>query len=117
MIEDKILSYLSDLSNGALNYYQSSTKVMIMQGTIRDYIEQLQQKNKELKNINDKLSSALNSTEQRIDKAIEYIDKNSHKTEWGDLEQDNESIDINDDITDNDFIINLLSILKGEDKE
>ena len=36
-------------------------------------IKDLQQQNSELKNINDKLSSALNSAEQRIDKAIEYI--------------------------------------------
>ena len=38
-------------------------------------IKDLQQQNSELKNINDKLSSALNSAEQRIDKAIEYIKK------------------------------------------
>lgn len=41
---------------------------------VNAYIEYLQQKNKELENINDKLSSALNSTEQRIDKAIGFID-------------------------------------------
>ena len=35
----------------------------------------LEQKNIELNNINDKLSNALNSAEQRIDKAIEYIKK------------------------------------------
>ena len=38
-------------------------------------IKDLQQQNSELKNINDKLSSALNSAEQRIDKAIDYIKK------------------------------------------
>ena len=36
------------------------------------YIE-LQQKNVELNNINDKLSSALESAEQRLDKAIDYL--------------------------------------------
>lgn len=41
---------------------------------VNAYIEYLQQKNKELQNINDKLSSALNSTEQRIDKAIWLLD-------------------------------------------
>ena len=49
-----------------------------------------------------------------IDKAIEYIENNSYKTEWGDLEQDNESINVNDDITETEFIENLLEILKGE---
>ena len=38
-------------------------------------IKDLKLQNSELKNINDKLSSALNSAEQRIDKAIEYIKK------------------------------------------
>lgn len=37
-------------------------------------IKDLQQQNSELKNINDKLSSALNSAEQRIDKAIKVLD-------------------------------------------
>ena len=41
------------------------------------YIE-LQQKIVELNNINDKLSSALESTEQRIDKSIEYIFKKTN---------------------------------------
>ena len=35
--------------------------------------DNLIQKNIELNNINDKLSNALNSAEQRIDKAIEYL--------------------------------------------
>lgn len=36
-------------------------------------VKELLEKYDELQNINDKLSSALNSAEQRIDKAIEYI--------------------------------------------
>ena len=49
--------------------------------------------------------------QSKIDKAIEYIKENSHKIEWGDIEEDNESIDINDDITDTEFIESLLELL------
>ena len=35
--------------------------------------DQLRKENEELENINDKLSSALNSAEQRIDKAIRLL--------------------------------------------
>ena len=44
-------------------------------------IKDLKLQNSELKNINDKLSSALNSAEQRIDKAIEYIKKTYQEDE------------------------------------
>lgn len=71
----------------------------------------------ELERIIDYYEEPKNNYKQRIDEAIEYIEKNSHKTEWGELEQDNESIDINDDITDTEFIENLLNILGGEDNE
>ena len=62
------------------------------------------------------LINELKQKEDIINKAREYIKNNSHKTEWGDLEQDNESIDINDDITDTEFITDLTEILdnKGE---
>ena len=81
------------------------------QNKTRDFINQiikenkdLQHQNSELKNIDDKLSNALNSAEQRIDKAIEYI--NSQMTTYED---------------DGDFGVDcccdgfkLLSILQGE---
>ena len=62
------------------------------------------------------LINELKRKEDIINKAKEYIKNNSHKTEWGDLEQDNESIDINDDVTDTEFITDLIEILdnKGE---
>ena len=62
------------------------------------------------------LINELRRKEDIINKAREYIKNNSHKTEWGDLEQDNESIDINDDVTDTEFITDLIEILdnKGE---
>ena len=41
---------------------------------IRENETKLIQEIKELENINDKLSSALNSAEQRIDRAIKYIE-------------------------------------------
>ena len=50
--EERVLSALSDLANGALNYYQASQTVMAIEHLIREYIEDLQQK---------------------IDKAIEYM--------------------------------------------
>ena len=62
------------------------------------------------------LKEQLQQKEDIINKAKKYIKNNSHKTEWGDLEQDNESIDINDDVTDTEFITDLIEILdnKGE---
>ena len=69
---------------------------------IKYYVNKLQKENLQLKDT--------------INKAKKYIKNNSHKTEWGDLEQDNESIDINDDVTDTEFITDLIEILdnKGE---
>lgn len=58
--------------------------------------DQLRKEKEELENINDKLSSALNSAEKRIDKAIKYIKEN--QKEYGSL-LDNEKI--------------ILGILKG----
>lgn len=55
----------------------------------------------------------LDKKEEIINKAKQYIKNNSHKTEWGDLEQDNESIDINDDVTDTEFITDLLEIYES----
>lgn len=68
----------------------------------------------ELKRLYELLEKENAQLKDKIEKAIEYIKNNTHKTEWGDLEQDNESIDINDDITDTEFIESLLKILKGE---
>ena len=59
----------------------------------------------ELENINDKLSSALESAENRIDKAIEYIDK------WKFEVAGNGACMEYEDVKD------LLNILKGSDKE
>lgn len=85
--------------------------------------DKLYQENKQLKG-NDQVMqeeiaktwAKLDKKEEIINKAKQYIKNNSHKTEWGDLEQDNESIDINDDVTDTEFITDLLEILdnKGE---
>lgn len=84
----------------------------------------LLKENKQLKLDNQKLDICLTEYtslyREELDKnnrVLKYIKDNSHKTEWGDLEQDNESIDINDDITDTEFIENILNILRGEDSE
>jgi prefoldin subunit 5 len=63
---------------------------------LSDRCDQLRKEKEELENINDKLSSALNSAEKRIDKAIKYIKEN--QKEYGSL-LDNEKI--------------ILGILKG----
>ena len=43
-----------------------------------------------------------------------YIEDNTYKTEWGDELQDNESLNINDYLTDEEFVVGILEILKGE---
>lgn len=47
-----------------------------------------------------------------INNINQYIKDNSYKIEWGDGLQDNESLNINDDLTDEEFIMGLLDILK-----
>lgn len=66
------------------------------------------QKIAELENLNDKLSSALNSAEDRIDKAIEYI-------------KENNCIAVNKEYLPKDYeyccSYDLLNILQGENNE
>ena len=85
---------------------------------------ELLKENKQLRLDNQKLDNCLTEYtslyREELDKntkAEKYIKNNSHKTEWGDELQNNESIDINDDITDTEFIETLLNILRGEDNE
>ena len=55
---------------------------------------------------------------EKIDKAIDYIKSNTHKVEWGDIEsQDEESIDINDDTTETEFVEQLLEILGDKEMD
>lgn len=49
-----------------------------------------------------------------IKEVREYIENNTYKIEWGDLEQDNEDININEDLTEKEFIEGLLEILEGD---
>ena len=42
--EERVLGALSDLTNGALNYYQAPQTVMVRESLIREYIEDLQQR-------------------------------------------------------------------------
>ena len=48
-MSEEILIALGDLTNGALNYYQTPRVVMAKRDIIDTYIEQLQQENKQLK--------------------------------------------------------------------
>lgn len=79
--------------------------------------KQLRLDNQKLDNCLTEYTSLYREELNKNTKAEKYIKNNSHKTEWGDELQDNESIDINDDITDTEFIENLLNILRGEDNE
>ena len=63
--EERVLSALSDLTNGALNYYQAPQTVMVKESIIREYIQGLQQQNKDL--------------QQRIDKALNFTEKQKKK--------------------------------------
>ena len=59
----------------------------------------------------DKKVELLQQKESIIKEVREYIENNTYKIEWGDLEQDNEDINISEDITDKEFIESLLGIL------
>ena len=92
--------------------------------TIKEYTEQLETENRTLyedknywKKLAEKRKSQLQQKENIIKEVREYIKNNTYKIEWGDLEQDNEDININEDLTDKEFIENLLEILdKVEEK-
>lgn len=88
---------------------------------LNNYICKLEEENKRLKEIVENLTTLnvcgdkkqientaqykLELSQQRINKAIEYIQ--STKYEWGDLEEDNEDYDID--------VYKLLKLLKGEE--
>lgn len=76
-----------------MNYTDSDIKAIVD--------TQVELKTKELQNINEKLSNALTSAETKIDKAIELIEK-LRMEKWSIMGTD---------------IMDLLSILKGEDNE
>ena len=110
---DEIMNIPVEKNNNCLSSYGSIN--------VDDLIDSIKELRKvptydELLRENEKLKEQLKQKEDIINKAKEYIKNNSHKTEWGDLEQDNESIDINDDVTDTEFITDLIEILdnKGE---
>ena len=64
----------------------------------------------------EELEAQLQQKENIIKEVREYIENNTYKIEWGDLEQDNEDINISEDLTDREFIENLLEILDKENK-
>lgn len=60
---------------------------------------------------NEFLEQQCKKQKEVIDNINQYIKDNSYKIEWGDELQDNESLNINDDLTDEEFIMGLLDIL------
>lgn len=60
-----------------------------------------------LKKENERLHSVIKEVRK-------YIENNTYKIEWGDLEQDNEDININEDLSEKDFIESILEILDKE---
>ena len=82
------------------------------------YIHQLETENKQLRIALQECRKALEEEITTKKKAIEYIKSNTHKIEWGDIEsQDEESIDINDDTTETEFIGQLFEILGDKENE
>ena len=63
-------------------------------------------------NILYEFETQLKKQKEVIDNINQYIKDNSYKIEWGDELQDDESLTINDDLTDEEFIMGLLDILK-----
>lgn len=76
---------------------------------LQKYIENLEKENEKLRHY----KTLYQSLKKQKDKVIEYINNNTYKCQWGDLEQYNEDININDNLTDTEFIENLLKILEG----
>lgn len=60
---------------------------------------------------NKELEQQCKKQREVINKINQYIKDNSYKIEWGDELQDNESLNINDDLTDEEFIGGILDIL------
>lgn len=70
------------------------------------YSNELEDRIDDINNINEKISLALESAENRLDKAIEYIETNiEDEYKWGGLLYENEEKK------------KVLDILKGSDKE
>ena len=90
---------------------------------LAEYILALQKENEQLQEKNENYRASVqalkieNDKKDRIIKeAIDYIKNNTYKCQWGDLEQDNEDINISDDLTETEFIEDLLQILERTDK-
>lgn len=59
-------------------YARAEMEYEMLKDRVHDQYDEIQ----ELKNINEKLSSALTSAEETIDKAIEYIKENTDNTNF-----------------------------------
>ena len=90
------------------------------------YLEVLESQDKEIERLNS-IIKGLDNTIENLEEVVEhedniikevreYIKNNSYKTEWGDLEQDNEDININEDLSEKEFIEGLIEILDKENK-
>lgn len=94
--------------NELINGFEVVEKLtMYGRKNIKYHVQKLQQENKELENINEKLSSALESAENRIDKAIDLLNN-----PWS-FESGNKEVD---DITHNKKK-EVINILKGGKNE
>lgn len=102
MSEEEIMEKLQYLANFEM---LKVSKIEVIE--IINAFKSLQQKNKELENMNDKLSSALDSAEQRIDKVIKLLDD----LYFGNFFCDEKPTKFTESKVGNE----LLSILKGKD--
>lgn len=71
----------------------------------------------DLLNIIEEYEKEIERLHSIIKEVREYIENNTYKIEWGDLEQDNEDINISEDLTEKEFIENLLEIIDILNKE
>ena len=91
----------------------------IEKGTIEmnnEFFNVLEERIVRVVNKNNNLQDQLQQKENIIKEVREYINNNTYKTEWGDFEEDNEDININDDLSEKNFIESILEILDKENK-
>lgn len=80
-MSEVVLEALGDLTNGALNYYQTTHVVMAKRKVIETYIKQLQQENKQLKDLQNNMDKQYKKLEERVNKATKFYTHELFKRE------------------------------------
>ena len=108
-IPNDILAILGDLTNGAMNYYKNPKVIELKYKLLLDYINNLLKENKMLIEVLEINHKIIDKYVERIDKAIEYINKYLEREYF------------DDDILETNTIYNrdlfkVKKILNGDDK-